>query len=96
MIKFCFYFRVFIYRSHLLASWVNLSGGQLADVQVSWVLGIGGVAVVAVGDDGVEEVLEESVGLLVTSDGTDSLDHWVTLVVDTSFDAVSELDAQRG
>ena len=59
-------------------------------------LGIGGVAVVAVGDDGVEEVLEESVGLLVTSDGTDSLDHWVTLVVDTSFDAVSELDAQRG
>ena len=40
--------------------------------------------------------LEKGVGLLVTGNGTDGLDHWVTLVVDTSLDAVSELDAQRG
>ena len=40
--------------------------------------------------------LEKGVGLLVTGNGTDGLDHWVTLVVDTSLDAVSELDAQGG
>ena len=72
-------------------------------------LGIGGVTVVTVRDDWVEKVLDSShfcliadtnlekgVGLLVTSDGTDSLDHWVTLVINTGLDAVSEFDAQRG
>ena len=43
---------------NVLASWVNLGGRQLADVQVSWVLGIGSIAVVAVRNDWVEKVLE--------------------------------------
>ena len=59
-------------------------------------LGIWGVATVTAGDDGVEELAEELVGLLVTSDGTDGLDHWVTGVVNTSLDAVTEVNAQLG
>ena len=43
---------------NVLASWVNLSGWQLADIQVSWVLGISSIAVVTVRDDWVEEVLD--------------------------------------
>ena len=59
-------------------------------------LGVWGVATVTAGDDGVEELAEELVGLLVTSDGADGLDHWVTGVVNTSLDAVAEVDAQLG
>jgi len=42
----------------VLASRVDGSGGKVGGVHVSGVLGIGGVAVVAGGDDGVEEFLK--------------------------------------
>ena len=62
----------------VLASWVDLGVRELVDVQVSGVLGIGGVAIVAGRDDWVEKLLEELVRLLVTSDNTASFDHGVT------------------
>ena len=62
----------------VLASWVNWGDRQLANVQVSWVTGLGAETVVTVGDDGVKEVLEEGVGLLVTGDGANSFDVWMT------------------
>ena len=40
--------------------------------------------VVTIRDDGVEKVAEKCVGLFITGNGSDSLDHWVTLVVNTS------------
>jgi len=80
----------------VLASRIDGSGGKVGRVHVSRVLGIGSVAVVSSGDDGVEELLEELVGLFITSDGTDSLDHGVTLVINTGLDAVSNVDAELG
>ena len=63
----------------VLASGVNWRHGQLAHVQISGVHGVGGKAVVTVGDDRVEEVLEHGEGLLVTGDGANGLDVGVTL-----------------
>ena len=87
-----------------------MGGRKLADVQVSWMLGISGITVVSVRDDWIEEFVEKSVRFFVTGNGTDSLDHWVTLiriilghfvlkltlVVDTSLDAVTESNTKRG
>ena len=43
----------------VLASGIDRSGGKVGGVHVSGVLGIGGVAVVSGGDDGVEEFLKK-------------------------------------
>ena len=42
--------------------------------------GLGAETVVTVGDDGVKEVLEKGVGLLVTGDGANSFDVWMTCI----------------
>ena len=44
----------------VLASGIDGSSGKVGGVHVSGVLSIGGVAVVASGDDGVEKLLKES------------------------------------
>jgi len=80
----------------VLASRVDRSGGKVGGVHVSGVLGISGVAVVAGGDDGVEEFLEKLVGLFITSNSSDSLDHGVTFVVDAGLDAVTNVDTELG
>ena len=59
-------------------------------------MGIGGVTVVSVGDDWVEELVEKSVRFFVTSDGTDGLDHWVAWIVNTGLDAVTEGNTELG
>ena len=69
---------------------------KLTWVHVSWVLGISGIATVTGGDDGIEELAEELVGLFVTGDGANGLDHWVAGIVDTGLDAVAEVNAQLG
>jgi len=56
--------------------------------------GVSSVTVVSSGDDGVEEGSKELVGLFITSNGADGLDHWVTLVINTGLDAVGELDSE--
>jgi hypothetical protein len=56
--------------------------------------GISSVTVVSSGDDGVEEGGKELVRFFITSNGTDGLDHWVTLVINTSLDAVGKLDSE--
>ena len=63
---------------NVLASWVDWGDRQLANVQIGRVTGCGAETVVAVGDDGVEEVLEKGVGLLVTGNGANSFDVWMT------------------
>ena len=51
---------------------------DLSEVQVGLVLGVGGVAAMAGVDDGVQEILEDLVGLLVSSYRTNSEDEGVT------------------
>ena len=95
----------------VLASRVDGSGREVGGVHVGGVLGIGGVAVVAGRDDGVEEFLEKCVlkdvygsksyleklvGLLITSNSADGLDHGVTLVVNAGLDAVANVDTELG
>ena len=48
----------------VLAGGIDGSGGKVGGVHVSGVLGIGGIAVVSSGDDGVEEFLAEFRGFV--------------------------------
>jgi hypothetical protein len=52
-------------------------------------LGIRSVTTVSSRNNGIHDFLEQSPGFFITGNKTASLDHGVTLVVDTSLDAVS-------
>jgi hypothetical protein len=56
--------------------------------------GVRCVTTVAGGDDGVHDFLEESPGLFISSDKTASFNHGVTLVINSSLDAVAEVDTE--
>ena len=53
---------------------------QVLEVQVGLVLVGGFVSTVTVGDDGVQQILEDLIGLLITSNTADSHDEGVALV----------------
>eukprot|EP00756_Hemistasia_phaeocysticola_P027242 Hpha_TRINITY_DN16106_c1_g1::TRINITY_DN16106_c1_g1_i10::g.4127::m.4127 len=82
---------------NVLAVGVDVGLGKLIDFQVRR-LGHSARVVpgVARGGDGVEEIAEQLVGLLVTGGGTDGLDEGVTLVVHSGLDTVGKGDAHFG
>merc|ERR1711934_473931 len=80
-------------REHVLAFGVDVGVGQLGHVHVGWLLGIRTIAIVASTDDGIEQLLESVVGLLVACHQADCLDVWVPWVVHSSLHALSESDA---
>lgn len=51
---------------------------QILEVEVSWVLVSGLVSTMTIGNDGVEEILEHHVRLLITGNATDGHDEGVT------------------
>ena len=63
---------------HVFAGGVDLGVGEFGDIKVGGVDGVLGVATVSGGDDGLEKLGEELVGLFISGDETDSLDHGVT------------------
>jgi hypothetical protein len=63
---------------HVFAGGVDLGVGEFADIKVGGVDGVLGVATVSCRDDGLEKLGEELVGLFISGDKTDSLDHWMT------------------
>ena len=63
---------------HVFAGGVDLGVGEFGDIKVGGVLGVRGVATVSCRDDGLEKLGEELVGLFISGDKTDSLDHGVT------------------
>lgn len=81
---------------NVFSSGVNGGLGKVIGVHVSGVLGVGAESVVTVGNDGVKKLSEKLVGFFVTSNESDSFDHRVARVVNSSFDAVSEVDSELG
>merc|ERR1711970_111747 len=69
---------------------------QVLEVEVGLVLVGGLVSTVTVGDDGVEHILEDLVGLLVTSHTADGHDEGMAGVVNTGLDAVVQGEAAGG
>ena len=63
---------------HVFAGGVDLGVSKFGDIKVGGVLGVRGVATVSCRDDGLEKLGEELVGLLISGDETDSLDHGMT------------------
>jgi len=81
---------------HVFAGGIDLGVGEFGDIKVGGVDGVLGVATVSCRDDGLEKLGEELVGLFISGDETDSLDHGVTFVVDAGLDAVAEGDTELG
>jgi len=81
---------------HVFAGRIDLGVGEFGDIKVGGVDGVLGVATVSCRDDGLEKLGEELVGLFISGDETDSLDHGVTFVVDAGLDAVAEGDTELG
>merc|ERR1712035_209770 len=66
---------------------------QVLEVQIGLVLVSGLVSTMTVGDDGVKQILEDLIGLLITSNASNSHDEGVTGVVNTSLDDVVQGEA---
>ena len=61
-----------------VSSWLKVLYLQVLEVQVSPVLVSGLVSTMTVGDDGVQQLLEDLIGLLITSDAANGHDEGVT------------------
>jgi len=69
---------------------------DLVNVKVSGVLGISGVSIVTRRNHRIEDRLEQLKRLFVSGDEAASLDHRVALIVDASFDAMTDVNSQLG
>jgi hypothetical protein len=81
---------------HVLALRVDVSGRQLADVQVGGLNGPREITVVTRINHGVEKLLEGFIRLFIAGSHTHSLDVGVTWVIHASLDDVSEGDTAAG
>jgi hypothetical protein len=81
---------------HVLASRVNVGVGEGVQVHVGWLLGVNAVSSMTSGDDRIEELGKDFVGLLVASDASNCLDVWMSRVVNSGLDDVSERSSRQG
>jgi len=75
---------------HVLAVWIDVGLGELVNIHVGRLLGLGSVSSMASINDGIKELGEDLVALFVTSHNTHGLDVRMSWVVNTSLDALGK------
>jgi hypothetical protein len=81
---------------NVLTSRINFGFAEVSGVHVSGMLGIGSVTSMTSRDNRVHNLLEQSPRFFVTSYETAGLNHRVTLVIDTSLNAMADIDTKLG